>query len=176
MESSKRPSSEKSGDVTNSKIPKRQRLHCISLGPQPVGVQCPITSSLGQFPGYWDWLRCPELPPVRVGVHRPFPFAFHISVVFPLTLHLPLDFIGVSFYDRRICTHSVDPSLTHFLGEFPDLGLALVPNVVVPEADQRRTCSRNLVPNFCPGRGLNLGPCSLVAANVTTRLQRACLI
>ena len=38
-------------------------------------------------------------------------------------------------YGRRIATHSVDPSLTHFLGEFPGLGLALVPNVVVPEAD-----------------------------------------
>ena len=38
-------------------------------------------------------------------------------------------------YGRRIATHSVDPSLTHFLGEFPGFGLALVPDVVVPEAD-----------------------------------------
>ena len=38
-------------------------------------------------------------------------------------------------YGRRIATHSVDPSLTHFLGEFPAMGLALVPDVVVPEAD-----------------------------------------
>ena len=30
---------------------------------------------------------------------------------------------------------SVDPSLTNFLGEFPGLGLALVPDVMVPEAD-----------------------------------------
>jgi len=30
---------------------------------------------------------------------------------------------------------SVDPSLTHFFGEFPGLGLAVVPDVVVPEAD-----------------------------------------
>ena len=35
-----------------------------------------------------------------------------------------------------IAAHSVDPSLTHFLGEFPGLGLALVPDVVVPEAEQ----------------------------------------
>ena len=34
-----------------------------------------------------------------------------------------------------MATHSVDPSLTHFLGEFPGLGMALVPDVVVPEAD-----------------------------------------
>ena len=40
-------------------------------------------------------------------------------------------------YDRRICTHSIDllidPSLAD--GEFPGLGLALVPDVVVPEAE-----------------------------------------
>src|SRR6218665_1670642 len=24
----------------------------------PVGVQCPIFSSLGEFPSYWDWLWC----------------------------------------------------------------------------------------------------------------------
>src|SRR6218665_1393777 len=35
-------------------------------------------------------------------------------------------------YGRRICTHSANPSLTPFLGEFPALGLALVPDVVVP--------------------------------------------
>src|SRR6218665_3192421 len=56
-------------------------------------------------------------------------------------------------YGRRIVTHSVDPSLTHFLGEFPGLGLALVPDVVVPEAEQRHVWSRQLYPNFCPGRG-----------------------
>src|SRR6218665_3887838 len=55
-------------------------------------------------------------------------------------------------YGRRICTHSVDPSLTHFLGEFPGLGLALVPDVVVPEAEQWCAWRRNLDPNFCPGR------------------------
>src|SRR6218665_1722224 len=27
-------------------------VYCISLGQQPVGVQCPLTSSLGEFPGY----------------------------------------------------------------------------------------------------------------------------
>ena len=54
-----------------------------------------------------------------------FPFAVichWISIVFPL-------------YGRHIASHSVDPSLTHFLGEFPGLGLALVPDVVVPEAE-----------------------------------------
>src|SRR6218665_582453 len=54
---------------------------------------------------------------------------------------------------RRIATHSVDPSLTHFLGEFPGLGLALVPDVVVPEAEQGCVWSKKLDQNFCPGRG-----------------------
>ena len=60
---------------------------------------------------------------------------------------------------RRIATHSVDPSLTHFLGEFPGLGLALVPDVVVPEAEQGCAWSRNLDLNSCLGRGRtsNLG-------------------
>src|SRR6218665_1078722 len=35
-------------------------------------------------------------------------------------------------YGRHIPTPSVDPSLTHFPGEFPGLGRALVPDVVVP--------------------------------------------
>src|SRR6218665_1856754 len=62
-----------------------------------------------------------------------------------LSLHIIIDQNG------SICSHSVDPSLTHFFGEFPGLGLALVPNVVVPEAEQRCAWSRNLDPNFCPG-------------------------
>src|SRR6218665_1853496 len=52
-----------------------------------------------------------------------------------------------------ICFHSVDPSLTHILGEFPGLVLALEPDVVVPETEQGCARSRNLDPNFCPGRG-----------------------
>src|SRR6218665_1177862 len=49
-----------------------------SLGTQPVSVQCPLTSSLGEFPGYWDWLWYPGLPPVFVSIA--FPFAYNISV------------------------------------------------------------------------------------------------
>src|SRR6218665_3513625 len=98
----------------------------------PVGVQCPISSSLGEFPSYFGsgvlgfrpyWCPSPFPSP---SIHTwCFPFALichWISIVFLL-------------YGRRIATHSVDPSLTHFLGEFPALGLALVPDVVVPGAD-----------------------------------------
>src|SRR6218665_3321674 len=62
----------------------------------PVGVQCPISSSLGEFPSYRDWLWCPGLSPVlvswpfaRIGVHRPsrrFPYS-----VFSIRPYLPLD-------------------------------------------------------------------------------------
>src|SRR6218665_272119 len=55
---------------------------CLCLGPQPVGVQCPLISSLGEFPGIGTgsgilghgscW--CPS----------PFPFALHISVSFSI--------------------------------------------------------------------------------------------
>src|SRR6218665_1790354 len=46
-----------------------------SLGSTPVGVRCPISSSLGGFPSYWDWLWCPGLSPVLVSIA--LPFAFH---------------------------------------------------------------------------------------------------
>src|SRR6218665_593479 len=100
----------------------------------PVGVQCPISSSLGEFPSHkWDWLWCPGLSPVLVSIA--LPFAFH-------TWGFPFALICLGF---QWCFF--------FLGEFPGLGLALVPDVVVPEAEQRCAWSRKLDPNFCPGRG-----------------------
>src|SRR6218665_1059922 len=107
----------------------------------PVEVQCPISSSLGEFPSYWDWLWCPGLSPVLVSIA--LPFAFHTwSFPFARIYH----WISIVFllYGRRIATNSVDPSITHFLGEFPGLGLALVLDVVVPEAEQVCAWSRKL--------------------------------
>src|SRR6218665_2596186 len=95
----------------------------------PVGVQCPISSSLGDFPSYWDWLWCPGLSPVLVSIA--LPFAFH-TWCFPFALICHWISIVFLLYGPRIATHSVDLSLTPFLGEFPGLGLALVPDVVVP--------------------------------------------
>ena len=63
---------------------------------------------------------CPSSSP-SPSISRCFLFTF---------LHLPLDFIHVS---KPIYLHPFS-RLTHFLGEFPGLGLALVPDVVVPEA------------------------------------------
>src|SRR6218665_4114009 len=49
-----------------------------SIRSAPVGVQCPLPFSLGEFPGYWDWLWYPLLLPELVSIT--FLFAFHISV------------------------------------------------------------------------------------------------
>src|SRR6218665_3857641 len=49
-----------------------------SMSSAPVCVQCPLASSLGEFPGYGDWLWYPLLLPMLVSIT--FPFAFHISV------------------------------------------------------------------------------------------------
>src|SRR6218665_260403 len=63
-----------------------------------------------------------------------FPFAFHISV-FPIHSSSPaIEFHSCFFFTTDVLHSSVDPSLTHFLGDFPGLGLALVSGVVVPEA------------------------------------------
>jgi len=48
------------------------------MGSAPAGAQCPLTSSLGEFLGYRDWLWYPGLSPVLVPIA--LPFAFHISV------------------------------------------------------------------------------------------------
>jgi len=53
----------------------------------PVGVQCTLTSSLGEFLSYWAG---------RVGVHR-LSLRLPYLGVFPFNLHLPLDFIRVFF-------------------------------------------------------------------------------
>src|SRR6218665_2868554 len=64
----------------------------------------------------------------RIGVHRPslrLPY-----LMFSIRSFCPRISIVFLLYGRRIPTHSVDPSLTHFLGDFLCLGLAMVPDVV----------------------------------------------
>jgi len=95
------------------------------------------------------WLSCPGLSPVLVSIAFSFAFYTCILVIFH-SLFFTCHWISFVFlpYGRRICTHSVDPSLTHFLGEFPGLGLALKRDVVVPEVEQGCAWSRNLDPNY----------------------------
>src|SRR6218665_772907 len=77
-----------------------------------------IGSGILGFLPYW----CPT----------PFPSPSILGV-----FHSLLSTIGFLLYGRRIATHSVDPSLSHFLSEFPGLGLALIPDDVVSEAEPR---------------------------------------
>src|SRR6218665_3349407 len=74
-----------------------------SMGSAPVGVQCFLTSSLGEFLCYWDWLWCPGLSPVLV--FTAYPFTFHISVFFHslFTCHWISFVFPLSC--RRVCTH-----------------------------------------------------------------------
>src|SRR6218665_386611 len=103
-----------------------------SVGSVPVGVQCPGTSSLNKFLGYWAGFGI--LQPLDAEVLcvflPPFPSPA-VSLCFSMYSSSPaIGFHSYFFlYGRRICTHPVDPSLGHFLGEFPGLGLALVPDV-----------------------------------------------
>src|SRR6218665_642622 len=90
----------------------------------------PITSSLGEFPGYWDCLWYPCWCP------SPFPSP-SISRCFSIHSFSPaIEFlIRVSFL-RLMYLHPFGRTFTYsFLGEFPGLGLALVPDVVVPKAE-----------------------------------------
>ena len=77
----------------------------------------------------------------RIGVHRPslrFPY-----LMFSIRSYLPLDFNCVSSL-RPAYRHAFGRPFTYsLLGEFPGLGLALVPDVVVPKAEQRCTWSRH---------------------------------
>ena len=52
----------------------------------------------------------------------PFPLLPYLGVIPSTLLHLPLDFICVSSLRLIYLPQSVDPSLTHFLGEFPGFG------------------------------------------------------
>src|SRR6218665_2414327 len=107
------------------------------MGLAPVGVQCPLTSPLGEFQSrLLGWLWYPAMGYRLCWCPSPFPSP---SIYRYISIHSSLPAIGffirVLSLRRRICTHSVDPSLTHCLCEFPGLGLALIPDVVVPEAE-----------------------------------------
>src|SRR6218665_1205414 len=122
-------------------------IHRLNARRSPMSIRF---LTIGEFPSYWDWLWCPSWAFARIGVHRPsvrLPY-----LVFSICYYLPLDSIMFPLYGRHIATHSVDPSLTHFLGEFPGFGLALVPDIVGPEAEQRCAWSRKLS-KFLPWPG-----------------------
>src|SRR6218665_67607 len=46
------------------------------MSSSPVGAQCPVTSSLGEFLDYRDWLWYPGLSPGLVSIALPFALPF----------------------------------------------------------------------------------------------------
>jgi len=87
------------------------------MGSAPVSVQCPLTSSLGEFQRYWDWLWYPGLSPVLVSIAVPF----HSLV---LSIHSSSPVIGFHssiFHGGGICT---PPPTPHYF--YPGLGSAKV--------------------------------------------------
>src|SRR6218665_3220986 len=68
----------------------------------PVRVQCTISSSLNEFPSYWDWLLCPGLTPVLVSIALPFAFR---TWCFPFALICHWISIVFLLYGRRIYRH-----------------------------------------------------------------------
>src|SRR6218665_1866312 len=82
------------------------------MGSAPAGAQCPLTSSLGEFPGYKDWLWYSGLSPVLVSIA--IPFAFHISVFSIHSSSLTIGFHSFIFNGDGICTPP--PTILLYLG------------------------------------------------------------
>src|SRR6218665_1312026 len=73
------------------------------MGSAPVGAQCPLTSSLGEFLGYWHWLWYPGLSPVLVSIA--FPIALHISVFSIHSSSSAIGFHSSIFHGGGICMY-----------------------------------------------------------------------
>src|SRR6218665_1794969 len=91
-------------------------IHC-SMDSAPVGAQCPLTSSLGELLGYWDWSWYPGLSPVLVSIA--LLSVFHISVFSIHSSSPAIGFHSSIFHGGGIC----NPPPTILL--ISDLGLAL---------------------------------------------------
>ena len=75
-----------------------------------------------------------------------------LGVIPSTLLHLPLDFIHVSSLQLMYLCPFGRPFIYSLFRWVPGLELALVPDVVVPQVEQGCVRSKNLNPNFCPGR------------------------
>src|SRR6218665_2059228 len=101
-----------------------------------------ISSSLGEFGiamALVSWAFA------RIGVHRPS-LRFRLGVFHSLLSAIGFQSCFFFMADVLPPIRSRYPSLTHFLCEFPGLGLALVPDAVVTEAEERCAWSRKLDP------------------------------
>src|SRR6218665_3862500 len=73
----------------------------------PVGAQCPLTSSLGDFLGYRNWIWYPGFSPVLVSIA--LPFAFHISMFSIHSSSSAIGFHSYIFYGGGVCTPATNP-------------------------------------------------------------------
>src|SRR6218665_3245361 len=95
------------------------------MGSVAVGVHVPsLPHYIGEFLGYWDGSGILGYRPCWCPSPLPSPsipryFSIHSS---PAIGYRSFVFF---LYGRCICANSPDPSLTHFLGEFPGFGVAL---------------------------------------------------
>jgi len=96
-------------------------IHCF-MGSAPIGVQCSLTSTLGELPGYWDWLSFSPMLVSKLSIAFPYLSIFHSLYC---TCHW-ISFVFILYDWLSAPIGSAVPSLAHFLGEFPGLGLALV--------------------------------------------------
>jgi len=143
----------------------------MSLGPEPIGVQCPLTSSQGEFLGYWDCMAQVSWATARVGsiAFSPSPsisrcFSIHSS---------PGSGFNLCFFFTTDVSAPIRPILHMLMVSFQVWDWLWYPMLWCQRQIMRCPWGRNLVSDFCPGRGLNLWPRSLMAANVTTRLRRS---
>jgi len=79
------------------------------MGSAPVGARCPLTSSLDEFLGHWDWLWYPGLSPLLVSIA--LPFAFHISVFSIHSSSPAIGFHSSSFHGSVSAPHHQPSSL-----------------------------------------------------------------
>src|SRR6218665_2701583 len=78
------------------------------MGSAPVGSHCPLTSSLGEFLGYRDWLWYPGVSPVLVFIA--LPFAFHISLFSIYSSSPAIGFHSSTFFTVSVSAHHHQPS------------------------------------------------------------------
>jgi len=136
------------------------------MGWAPVGVQCSLTSSLGDFLGNWagsgNLGYCPCWCPSK------FRFAFHLSV-FPIPSRSSSRAIGFQsyFFFTAEVSASIRSTL-HLLTWVSRLGTGSGTRCSGPRGAHRAEISIQI--SSWPG--LDIGPWHLAAANVTTRLPR----
>ena|SRR6218665_1823683 len=78
------------------------------MGSEPAGVQYPLTSSLGEFLGYWDWLLYPGLSSVLVSIA--FPFSFPILGVLSINSSGPTIGFHSSIFHGAVSAPRNQPS------------------------------------------------------------------